>query len=231
MPTKLSIIIPVFNEERIIASSLPAIFSLTINKEVIVINDGSTDNTLKILEDLKLSHEFKLINQEINSGKGAAIRTGLAQMSGNYFIICDADLEYSPNDIVFLFNEVEKIILENSNKKVALYGSRFLTNSTWSFHYLINTFLTKLTNLLFDGKLTDMETCFKLIPSSALQEITLTSNGFEIEPEITAKLLKNNYQIIERPISYNRRGYQDGKKIKAKDGFLAIKKLIRERLS
>jgi glycosyltransferase involved in cell wall biosynthesis len=229
MPTKLSIIIPVFNEERIIASSLPAIFSLAINKEVVVINDGSTDNTLKILEDLKLHHEFKLINQEINSGKGAAIRAGLTQMSGDYFIICDADLEYSPNDIVFLFNEIEKLLSEDSNKKIALYGSRFLASTSWSFHYLINTFLTKLTNLFFGSRLTDMETCFKLIPSSALQEITLTSNGFEIEPEITAKLLKKNYQIIERPISYDRRGYQDGKKIKAKDGFLAIKKLIRER--
>lgn len=231
MSTKLSIIIPVFNEERIIASSLPAIFSLIMNKEVVVINDGSTDCTSKILEDLKLVHDFKLLNQDINRGKGAAIRAGLSQMTGDYFIICDADLEYSPDDIVFLFKEIEKTVLADSNKKIALYGSRFLAGASWSFHYLINTFLTKLTNLLFGSKLTDMETCFKLIPSSALQEISLTSNGFEIEPEITAKLLKNNYQIIERPINYNRRGYQDGKKIKAKDGFLAIKKLIVERFN
>lgn len=231
MPKLLSIIIPIYNEEKIIAASLPAILSLSLNKEVIIVNDGSSDNTLFILKELTKKYSFNLVNQLKNQGKGAAIKRGLEEAKGDYFIICDADLEYNPQDIIFLFQEIEKIHLGDQFKKIAIYGSRFLLNKSWTFHYFINKVLTTLTNLLFNAKLTDMETCFKLIPLVALEKIKLNGGRFEIEPEITAKLLKNGYQIIEHPIDYDRRGYLDGKKIKAKDGFLAIKTLIIQRFT
>jgi glycosyltransferase involved in cell wall biosynthesis len=223
---KLSIIVPVYNEENLVLLSLPPIFNLPINKEVLVIDDGSSDHTLKILEDLKKEYKFKLIAQKVNQGKGAAIKKGLENINGDYFIICDADLEYDPQDIITLFNKIQKYRLD---KKVVIYGSRFKNKPSLSFHYLVNTFLTKLTNLLFFSHLTDMETCFKLVPKEALLEITLSGKRFEFEPEITSQLLKKGYKIKEIPISYNRRSYKEGKKITAKDGFLAIKTLIRER--
>jgi len=223
---KLSIIVPVYNEENLVLLSLPPIFNLPINKEVLVIDDGSSDHTLKILEDLKKEYKFKLIAQKVNQGKGAAIKKGLENISGDYFIICDADLEYDPQDIVSLFSEIEN---NEQNKKTVIYGSRFKNKPSLSFHYLVNTFLTKLTNLLFFSHLTDMETCFKLVPKEALLEITLSGKRFEFEPEITSQLLKKGYKIKEIPISYNRRSYKEGKKITAKDGFLAVKTLIKER--
>lgn len=231
MSKLLSIIIPVYNEEKIITASLPAIFDLEINKEVIVINDGSSDQTLNILEDLNKKYSFILIDKKINTGKGESVKLGLSKMTGDYFIICDADLEYDPQDIIYLLSEIEKIKVEDNNKKVAIYGSRFLNNKNLSFHYIINRFLTLLTNLLFGSYLTDMETCFKLIPKEALDKINLSGRRFEIEPEITAKLLKNNYDIVERPVNYQRRNYKQGKKIKARDGLLAIYTLVAERFN
>lgn len=224
---RLSIIIPIYNEEKIVAAYLPLIFSLAIPKEIIVVNDGSTDDSSLILENLKQSYGFTLINQASNQGKGAAVKRGLKEITGDYFIICDADAEYDPKDIIYLFTEIKKI----SETKTALYGSRFLVSKKLTWHYLINTFLTKLTNWLFYSKLTDMETCFKLIPTSALININLRGSRFELEPELTAQLLKNGYQIIERPINYKRRSYQEGKKIKARDGLLAIKALLREKIT
>lgn len=222
---KLSIIVPIYNEENLVEESLPAIFSLPMNKEVIIINDGSNDKTPSILERLKDIYEFKLIHQTSNQGKGAAVKRGLEEITGDYFIICDADLEYDPTDISRLFEETKTL----ESKTTVIYGSRFFSRPNLSFHYLVNFFLTFLTNSFFGCKLTDMETCFKLIPSSALNHISLSGKRFEIEPEITARLLKSGYVIKEFPISYNRRGYKDGKKITAKDGFLAVITLFKER--
>lgn len=232
----LSIIIPVYNEEKIVAQSLPPIFNLRITKQVIIVNDGSTDETLKIIKDLDSQYDFTLINQGSNRGKGAAVKRGLKEIKGDYFIIYDADSEYNASDVEMMFNYIiqkkENQLAENNiSKKFALYGSRFLKKSQLSFHYIVNTFLTKLTNFLFSAKLTDMETCLKMIPSSALSEIKLSGEGFEIEPIITAQLLKNNYLIKEVPVSYNRRSYKDGKKIKAKDGLIAILTLFKERFN
>lgn len=225
----LSIIIPVYNEEKIVAQSLSPIFNLKITKQVIIVNDGSTDETLKIIKDLESQYSFTLINQTLNKGKGAAIRRGLEEIRGDYFIIYDADSEYNAGDVTMMFDYINKE--NNISKKLVLYGSRFLEKSELSFHYIVNTFLTRLTNFLFSSKLTDMETCLKMIPSSALNEIKLSGKGFEIEPIITAQLLKNNYIIKEVPISYNRRSYKDGKKIKAKDGFIAVLTLFKERFN
>ncbi len=228
MSSLLSIIIPIYNEEKIAAASLPLIFDLAIDKEVIVINDGSSDETPKILNDLKDKYNFKLINQPTNRGKGAAIRRGLEEISGDYFIICDADAEYEAQDIIKMF---QKINMENQaeNNKSALYGSRFLNKPGFSFHRLVNGFLTTLTNILFSSHLTDMETCFKMIPAKALKDIKLSGERFEIEPIITAQLLKNGYTIKEMPIRYKRRGYKNGKKISPRDGLIAITTLFKEK--
>lgn len=220
----LSIIVPVYNEERLIDKSLPLILSLDTNKEVIVVDDGSKDKTPDLLKNLQNSYQFNLIRQEPNQGKGAAVKRGLEEMRGDYFIVCDADLEYDPQDIITLFNEVKN---EESDNLV-IYGSRFKNVKKVSFHYLVNRFLTEMTNILFGSHLTDMETCFKLVPKSALQKIRLSGKRFEIEPEITARLLKSGYIIKEMPISYDRRTYEEGKKITAKDGWLAVKTLLKE---
>ncbi len=222
----LSIIIPVYNEDQIAASFLPSIFELPLDKEVIVINDGSTDNTTVVLKKLAQRFPFRLINQPTNQGKGAAVKRGLEEINGEYFIVCDADAEYDPRDIIRLLDEIKK-----SGQKTAVYGSRWLDSDPGGWHYLVNHFLTGLTNRLFSSRLTDMETCFKLIPASAQQDLRLRGKRFEIEPEITAQLLKADYKIRELPISYRRRSYKEGKKIKPRDGLLAIITLFRERFS
>lgn len=225
MENKISIIIPVYNEENLVKQALLPVLALALNKEVIVVNDGSTDNTLAILQELEKNYDFVLVNQPKNQGKGAAILKGLSILSGSSFIIYDADLEYKASDIERLYQELAK---HKSEDKVAIYGSRFLHNKKISFHYLVNTFLTRLTNLLFLSKLTDMETCFKLVPTKALSEITLSGGRFEFEPELTAQLLKAGYKITEIPIDYERRSYEEGKKITAKDGFIAVKTILKE---
>lgn len=229
MKNLLSIIVPVYNEENLISISLPQILALQINKEVIVVDDGSTDKTAEMLKNLSKNYDFNLIFQKKNQGKGAAIKKGLERATGDYFIICDADLEYDPQDISSLFKNIQE--LSKDKKKVAVYGSRFLENKKISFHFLVNRFLTSLNNILFNSRLTDMETCFKLVPKEALKEINLSGKRFEFEPELTAQLLKNNYTIIEFPIKYKRRSYREGKKITARDGFLAISTMLKERFS
>ncbi len=223
----ISIIIPIYNEEKILVEYLPRVFEIDLPKEIIIINDGSSDKSLEVLHKLKLKYEFKLIDQPKNQGKGAAVKRGLEEISGEFFIVCDADAEYDPADIISLYKKITGL----SSEKTIVYGSRFLLNKRISFHFLVNYFLTSLTNALYRSHLTDMETCFKLIPSRALEKIKLSGGRFEIEPEITAQLLKAEYKIIEIPISYKRRGYSEGKKIKARDGLLAIKTLIREKIS
>jgi glycosyltransferase involved in cell wall biosynthesis len=222
----LSIIIPVYNEDQIVASSLPPILGLAANHEVIIVNDGSTDQTKEILEALQKNYSFQLINQITNQGKGAAVKRGFAAAAGDFVIIYDADAEYSADDVERLF----KIALEHLDERMAIYGSRFLENRPVSFHYLVNFFLTGLTNLLFRSRLTDMETCLKILPKSFLPLLKLRGRRFEIEPEITAQLLKNQYTILEVPISYHYRGYKEGKKIRAKDGLLAVGALLAEKL-
>jgi glycosyltransferase involved in cell wall biosynthesis len=208
MSKLLSIIVPIYNEENLIPISLPAIMQVQINKEVIAIDDGSSDNSFLILQELQKKYDFVLLKQEKNMGKGEAVKRGLEEIKGDYFIICDADLEYNPQEI----NKLYQLAKTHEHEDVAIYGSRFMKNKKIDLHYLANAFLTKTTNLLFKSHLTDMETCYKLIPSKALEKIKLNGKRFEIEPEITAKLLKNNYKIIETPISYKKRSYQEGKK-------------------
>lgn len=230
---KISIIIPVYNEKGLVSRAIEEITKLELNQEIVVIDDGSTDGTFGELKKLQKKFDFKLLFHQTNQGKGASIRTGLNQAKGLYSIVYDADLEYQAQDILFLLAEMEKICgSQPEAKEIAIYGSRFLKNypAKLSLHYLANRFLTFLTNCFFGLGLTDMETCLKLCPTKILQELNLQSKRFEFEPEITAKLAKRGVLIIERPIQYSRRTYRHGKKIRFKDGLLAIKTIIKERI-
>ncbi len=234
---KLSIIIPLFNEEKTIDKILKKVskirLSKGIKKEIIVIDDGSNDNSKVKIQNLKLKG-IKKIFHERNLGKGAAIRTGIKQATGEMIIIQDADLEYDPQDYLKLLQP----ILENN--ALVVYGTR-LTDyplKLWGdrktvlpSHLLANKFLTFLTNLLYGSHLTDMETCYKLFKKEILKNIQLESNRFDFEPEITAKILKLNIPIIEVPISTKPRTYKEGKKINWIDGIIAIWTLIKYRFT
>lgn len=214
---ELSVIIPVYNEADNIKRILSAVENVKINKEIIVVDDFSTDGTR---EFLRKKQGIKLVFHKKNMGKGAAIRSALKIVSGDFVIIQDADLEYSPNQYTKLF----KPIKENSTKVV--YGSRILGKGVFlKSSYYANRFLTLLTNVLFNGHITDMETCYKMIETKLLKNLNLTSSRFEIEPEITCKILKRKEKIVELPITY--KGRKKGKKIGVKDGIQAIWNLIK----
>ncbi|MDD5355573.1 MAG: glycosyltransferase family 2 protein [Candidatus Omnitrophica bacterium] len=223
---KLSVIVPVYNEEATISQVIDRINLVNIDKEIIVVDDSSTDGTGKILRSLQYPN-LKVIHHSTNRGKGAAVVTGLTHASGEYAIVQDADLEYDPQDCVKLVDYAVK------NNLPIVYGSRFMrgwrVTSFW--HYLVNRFLTSFTNILFRASLTDMETCHKLIKLDLARGLNLQAKRFEIEPEITAKILKKGYKIIEVPISYKGRSYNEGKKIGWKDGVGAIWYLIKLRLT
>ena len=228
MKKTLSIIIPVFNEERTIKEILIRVANVklpnNIAKEVIVVDDCSKDKTSQILLGVK-SIKFKYIKHDKNLGKGAAVRTGFLEARGDYIIIQDTDLEYDPNDYVKLLSPIIK------NKSKIVFGTR-LKNYPLRFwgekktllplHLIANKFLTGLVNLLFGANLTDMETGYKLFNKNILDRIQLKSDRFEIEPEITAKILKLGYDIVEVPIEVLPRSYKEGKKI----GFMDFLKAI-----
>jgi len=214
---ELSVIIPVYNEADNIKRILSAVENVKINKEIIVVDDFSTDGTR---EFLRKKQGIKLVFHKKNMGKGTAIRSALKIVSGDFVIIQDADLEYSPNQYTRLF----KPIKENSTKVV--YGSRILGKGVFlKSSYYANRFLTLLTNVLFGSHLTDMETCYKMIETKLLKNLNLTSSRFEIEPEITCKILKRKEKIVELPITY--KGRKTGKKIGVKDGIQAIWNLVK----
>jgi len=227
---KLSLIIPVYNEEKTIETIIKKIVlqKYPIPKEIIIVDDCSQDNTLKKCNELvKQYSDITLIKHDKNLGKGAAVRTGLEQVTGTIIGIQDADLEYNPKDHLKLI----KPFIENNNDIV--YGSRFLgknNNHKLTLFYLGNKFLSLITRWLYHQKITDMETCYKFFRKNTLNNITLTSKGFDIEPEITSKLLKKGYFIKEISILYKPRTISEGKKIKVKDGFIALWTLIKNRI-
>ncbi|MEM4605865.1 MAG: glycosyltransferase family 2 protein [Candidatus Pacearchaeota archaeon] len=216
---KVSIIIPVYNEEKTIKIVLEKVLKLKLNKEIIVVNDGSKDNTFKELKLLR--KKIKLISYRNNQGKGYALRKGIAEATGEFIVFQDADLEYNPK-------EIPKLIKELKKEKV-VYGSRFLKkNEKGNFaNYLANIFLSFSTSVLYGQKITDMETCYKSFRKEVLKELNLVSDGFEIEPEITSKILKKKIKIKEIPISYKPRTKKEGKKIKFIDGIKAVWSLIK----
>jgi glycosyltransferase involved in cell wall biosynthesis len=224
--TKLSILIPSFNEANTITTIISELKKINLKKiklEIIVINDASTDKTLKKIKNIS---QIKVISHKKNQGKGAAIRTGLNQATGDYVLIQDADLEYDPKDIINLINP----ILEG--KAEVVYGSRFLGphKNMLFWHFLGNKFLSLTTNILYNTTLSDMEVCYKLIPSKLIKSFNLKSNRFGFEPEVTAKILKQKIRIYEVPISYSGREFSEGKKITWRDGVQAFFLLLKYRL-
>lgn len=221
----LSIVIPVYNEKDTLLQIIQKIDQLpeTLKRELIIVDDGSTDGTRDILKDLESRDNTKIIYKEKNSGKGDSLKIGFKNSKGDYVIIQDADLEYDPVDYLKLI----EIIL--NNPKTVVYGSRFLGfyKDMSSLHYYGNKVLTIFTNILYGISLTDMETCYKLFPGDLIRNLKLNAKRFEFEPEVTAKILKSGYTIVEVPINYYGRTHSEGKKITWKDGFNAIYSLIK----
>jgi len=217
---KLSIIVPAHNEERYIAKTLEQVFAIELpgEKEVVVVNDGSTDNTKNILADLAKNYNFKLREHDKNQGKGAAIKTGLEIVTGNLIIIQDADLEYSPRDIPALLSAINENIS-------AVYGMR--NSKIWSrTHYVLGArILTSVINILYGVKLRDTYTGYKLFNLNKIDLNllkNLISTGFEFEAEVTCKILRNKGYIAETPISYYPRNKKEGKHIGPKDAFRGL---------
>ncbi len=223
----LSVVMPVYNERETINEIIERVLAVPLRIELVVVDDGSTDGTREILADLVQQHRFRLFLQPANQGKGAALRRGFAEVTGNLVVIQDADLEYSPEEFPNL------IELIRQGRADVVYGSRFLgRHRVFLFtHYAGNRFLTLVTNLLYNTMLSDMETCYKVMRASVLKSFALRSNGFGIEPELTAKIFKRGYRVYEVPITYDGRGYDEGKKITWRDGFVALWTLFRYRFS
>ena len=222
----LSVVMPVFNESQTVERIISRVLSVPLRLELIVIDDGSTDNTREKLTALQLNHKFKLINNDRNMGKGFAIRRGFKEISGDVVIIQDADLEYSPEE----FPRLIELIAQG--RADVVYGSRFLgTRRVFLFwHYLGNRFLTFVTNILYNTVLSDMETCYKAMRADVVHALNLKSNGFEIEPELTAKILKRGYRVYESPITYDGGGYDEGNKIGWWAGVEALWTLLKYRV-
>lgn len=229
MAPKLSIVIPIYNEAKHLEEILRQINAVEIGmeKELILVDDCSTDGTREILEKLQNSAEntAKIFYHEINRGKGATLRTGFQHITGEITLIQDADLEYDPQDYPKL---LEPIL---ANKADVVYGSRFMGGRQEGLlrSYLANRFLTFLSNLVNGTKLTDMETCYKVIKTDILKDISLCSDRFGFEPEITAKLAKRKCNIVDVPISYRGRDYHEGKTVSWKDGVAAVFHILRFR--
>ena len=224
---KLSIIIPVYNEEKTILEIIKKVKLKKITKEIIVVDDASTDNTRKLLSKLK-NGSIKIFFHQKNQGKGAAIRTGLKHAIGDIILIQDADLEYNPKE----YEKLLKPIIENKTKVV--YGSRLEAirknlKNMYKLHYVGNLFLTFLTNLLYSTNITDMETGYKVFRKEVIKDMRLRAKRFDFEPEITAKILKRGYKIKEVPIDFVGRNFNEGKKITWKDGIKALYYLIKYR--
>lgn len=204
----LSIVIPVYNEKNTILAILDKIKELPtdLTREIIIVDDGSKDGTREILETLKKESGYKIIFKPQNSGKGDSLIVGFRESQGDYVIIQDADLEYDPVDYLKLLDEVQK------NPKTVVYGSRFLGSykDMSSLHYFGNKLLTLVTNILYGVYLTDMETCYKLFPGDFIRNVKINAKRFEFEPEITAKIIKSGYKIIELPINYYGRSFFRG---------------------
>ena len=230
MQTKLSIIIPAYNEEKTITEVVSRVLKVplsNIKKEIIIVDDFSTDKTKETLNKIK-SDNIKLFYHQKNMGKGSAIRTALRHATGAIILIQDADLEYSPEDYPKL---ISPILDKKTN---VVYGTRLSyikshkRNMYW-LHYFGNWILTLITNILFNSRLTDMETCYKVFTKEMIENIKLRSKRFDFEPEITAKILKSGHKIYEVPIIFQARNFDEGKKITWRDGIKAFYYLIKYR--
>ena len=225
---KLSVVVPVFNERNTLVEIVRRMRAVElpdgIEREIIVVDDGSDDGTRDVLNQLGDS-TVRVVMHEANLGKGAALRTGFAHATGDYVLVQDADLEYDPEDWPKLLNPVLR------GKARVVYGSRFTgeRRNMLLIHWIGNRFLSMTTNVLYNTTLSDMETCYKLFERELVGQLKLHSNRFDIEPEITAKILKRGIRIYEVPISYSGREFDEGKKITWRDGFSALWTLVKYR--
>lgn len=240
---KISVVIPVFNEKSTLDEILRRVLETEIRKEVIVVDDCSSDGTRKILEDMAALQargeasapaqdgedpiplpDLRFFFQPVNQGKGAALRRGFAEVTGDIVLVQDADLEYNPRDYP---NLLEPLL---DGRADVVYGSRFLGGPQrvhYFWHYVANKALTLLSDIFTNLKLTDMETCYKVMLTPVIRGINLKSNRFGFEPEVTAKIAKGNWRVYEVPISYAGRTYEEGKKITWKDGVMALWYIVR----
>jgi dolichol-phosphate mannosyltransferase len=224
---KVSIVVPVFNEERTIAAVIEKVRALPIEKEIIVVNDGSRDGTREALRPY--DHDvpgLRVHHSPVNLGKGASVRIGFSYATGDIVTIQDADLELDPGEYLTLIQPIVE------GRADVVFGSRFLGGNrkgSWAF-YLANRALAELTTLLFRTRITDMETCYKVFRRDVLDSLRLRAARFEIEPELTAQVLKRGLRVIELPIAYNPRSRNEGKKISWRDGLQAVTTLVAQRL-
>jgi glycosyltransferase involved in cell wall biosynthesis len=224
----ISIIVPVYNEARTVASVVDRLLHVELpgDRQIVVVNDGSTDATNAVLTRLEGTTPcLQIVHASRNGGKGSAIRLGLAHVRGSIVAIQDADLELDPAEMAALIGP----LLENEARVV--YGSRFLSGESRAPWLTVtaNRTLTALTNLLYGSHLTDMETCYKVMRAEVARSLELESSGFDIEPEITAKLLRGGHKILELPVAFNARARSAGKKIRWRDGFRAVRVLLKYR--
>ena len=223
---KLSVIIPTYNEEKTIEKILARVQATGLVDEIVVVDDGSVDNTRNILKNLDGTDNLRVILHERNQGKGAAVVTGIQQAGGDVLLIQDADLEYDPRDYPALLQPIEEELAE------VVYGSRFLggpRRTAMFWHMVANKLLTLMTNILYNTILTDMETGYKVFCKEVVKDIKIHARGFDFEPEFTAKILKKRINIYEVPIRFAPRDYSEGKKIKIRDAFIAVWTLIKYR--
>ena len=223
----LSVVMPVYNERATVEEIVGRVLAVPLRVELVAIDDASSDGTRELLERLARERGFKLLLQEKNRGKGAAVRRGIGEAKGDVIVVQDADLEYSPEE----YPELIDLIVRG--KADAVFGSRFIgRHRCFLFtHYLANLFLNLVTNVLYNTTMTDMETCFKAVRADLLKSLALKSDRFGIEPEITAKLFKRGARVYEVPITYEGRDYSEGKKISWKDGFPALWTLVKYRFT
>ncbi|MGI8608611.1 MAG: glycosyltransferase family 2 protein [Candidatus Dormibacteria bacterium] len=223
---KLSVLMPAYNEVRTIERAVDAVLATPHDKEIIVVDDGSTDGTRLLIEKLAQKPGVRALFHDVNQGKGAAVRTALAQARGDVVLIQDCDLEYDPSQYSLLLEPIER------GETDVVFGSRsFGSHTSFSFWYVIgNKLVTLATNILFDCYLSDMETCYKCMRIEAAQKLNLRARGFELEPEITGGLLNLGYQIYEVPIRYRARSREQGKKLTWEDGVRALFKLVEVRM-
>lgn len=225
---KISVVMPVYNEAATIHEIVARVQAVPYDKELIIVDDGSTDGTRELLAELTQEPNIRVLLHERNQGKGAALRTGFAAVTGDVVIVQDADLEYDPRDYARLLEPIE------DGRADVVFGSRFLGGGAHRvllfWHFMGNRFLTLLANAVNDLNLSDMETCYKVFRAEILQWLTIKSNRFTFEPEFTAKVAKRHLRIYEVAISYSGRTYGEGKKIGWKDGVAALWAILRFRM-